>query len=146
MKVLLTQDVARVGKRGDVHDVKDGFARNYLLRLGLARAADNASVAVVKQKADAEDQKQRVKSATLREYQATLPKVHIVLKKKANDKGQLFAGIHAGDIAEKLNAQGFKLIKENMVRCSLLKKVGEYCVDIDIDGAVVPMRVIIQAL
>ena len=145
MKVLLVKDVVRVGKRGDVLEVKDGFGRNFLIRQGLARVADVSAIRDARERVVSQQKKHDAKINAYRDSQAQLAEIHLVFHRKANDKGHLFAGIHQGDIAKALHSKGFDFIEERMVHWRLLKTVGEHTGEIALGGSNVLIHVTIEA-
>src|SRR3989344_748403 len=100
MKVVLTKDVVRLGQRGAIVEVKDGFGRNFLIRQGLARQAVASDADILeRQKANIADKKE-VEAQTLKEYKKRLSETQLVFSRKANEAGHLFAGIYVDDILE----------------------------------------------
>ena len=102
MKVILLDDVEGVGKRGEAHDVRDGFGRNFLVPRGFAipatrgnikKVQEQAKVIVGKREKDAEDRGAIVK----RRLEETPP---VIIKKKAGVDGKLFGSVTAKDVAE----------------------------------------------
>ncbi len=98
MKVILLKDVAKIGRRGDIKDVSDGYANNMLIRKGLAAPA----TATVVEKAARQTQEMRNKEDRLRKlygkYKEDLEKRTFGIKVKVGDKGQIFGGVHEKDI------------------------------------------------
>lgn len=109
MRLLLLEDVRKLGHIGDVVDVRSGYARNYLLPQRLATEPTEENIAAIenrKRQAAAE------RAARLRQYQdlvAQLVDVSITIEAAANPEGTLYGGIHERDIAEALQKQGFPI-------------------------------------
>ncbi|MGD0695201.1 MAG: 50S ribosomal protein L9 [Terriglobia bacterium] len=130
MDVILLQDIDKLGNRGQIVKVADGYGRNYLLPKKIALEAnpqnrkwvDQQRVRFLKQeakeKADAED------LAKLMEG------VAVAIKRKAGEQGTLFGSVTAIDVAEGLAAQGYKIDKRKIQLDNPLKVLGEYDVPV----------------
>ena len=102
MKIILLQDVAKVGRKHEVKDVNDGFARNFLINTGKATVATPANIAKInalKKNTIISAEHGEKNFELLAEKLKDLP---IMIKAKANPAGHLFAGLHEGDIATKI--------------------------------------------
>ncbi|MEG2983922.1 MAG: 50S ribosomal protein L9 [Peptostreptococcaceae bacterium] len=105
MKVILLKDVKGTGKKGEMKEVSDGYARNFLLPKKLAVAADNTAVKELNEK----NKSQEIK--TQKEYEAAvelgkkMEEMNVVIYSKAGDGGRLFGSITSKDIAEQLKKQ-----------------------------------------
>lgn len=105
MKVVLKQDVKTIGKKDELHEVSDGYARNYLFPRKLAVPADTTAINEVKSKAAA---LQHHADELLAEAKATAAKINkqtVVIKAKAGQGGRLFGAVTAKDVAAALSAQ-----------------------------------------
>lgn len=133
MKVLLFDDVESLGWLGDVVDVKDGYARNYLLPQGIAGVPTEANTRSL-----ADEKARRAEQRKL-EYQeketlvAGVEGAEVVLASKANEFGHLFGSVAEHDIADNLRQQGFT-IKDSMVQMPSghIKEVGTYTITLRI--------------
>ncbi|MDK2798787.1 MAG: large subunit ribosomal protein [Clostridiales bacterium] len=105
MKVILQADVKGQGKKGDLVNVSDGYARNYLIPKGLAVEATNANVNVMKMQKAAQAFKKEKELAQAKELAQKLSKVTVTIKAKAGENGKLFGSITSKDIAETLKSQ-----------------------------------------
>lgn len=133
MKVVLTQDVKTIGKKDEMHDVSDGYARNFLLPRGLAIVADAAAINVVKTKADANAHHAAEELANAKSLAAKLDGQRVTLKAKAGKGGRLFGSITAKDIAVALTQLvGAEVDKRKVVLDSDIKAFGTYEVDVKI--------------
>jgi len=124
MQVLLRKDVERLGKMGELVDVKTGHARNYLLPQGLAvtvTAGNMRRVEIEKRKAEEARQAQDQELAALAERLKT---ASITIAAKANEEGNLFGSVPAAQIAEMLQSEGYK-VEEKMIQLEEpIKEVG----------------------
>src|SRR4030042_34361 len=112
VKVLLCEDVKKLGWFGDIVEVNQGYARNYLLPQGLARIATKDNIkSLAKEKAVRAEQ--RIKEVNrLAEIAKKVEGAVAVLAAKANEQGVLFGSITAGNIAKNLRGQGFEVADE----------------------------------
>lgn len=128
MKVLLCEDVEKLGWLGDVVEVKAGYARNYLLPCGLARVATEANIrAIADEKAKRAEQRIKEK-ARLAEAAKAVDGAEAVLAAKANEQGYLFGSITARQIATNLRDQGFEVADEIVDLPEHIKQVGTHAV------------------
>jgi large subunit ribosomal protein L9 len=101
MKVILLKDIAKLGKRGEVKEVADGYAINVLVKKEMASLATPQELAKWKQKDDAVRHKKELAASTFLQLVDSLRKSHVVISgRKHDDKGQLFAAIRDVDIAD----------------------------------------------
>ncbi len=101
MKVILLKDLAKLGKRGEVKEVADGYAVNVLIKKGDALQATPSELSKWKAKEDAKKHKKELESNTfVRLIDALRQKKLVIKNKKHDEKGQLFASVKAEDIAD----------------------------------------------
>lgn len=137
MQVLLRQDVERLGQIGDVVDVKPGYARNCLLPQGKAvplSAGNLRRVEILKRRAEEAGREREHELAGLAE---SLSAVSITIAAKANEEGHLFGSVSAAQIAEVLQAEGYK-VEEKMIQLpEPLKELGVIDVPVQVTPEVV---------
>jgi len=128
MKVLLCEDVKKLGWFGDVVEVSEGYARNYLLPQGLAKVAiDDSIKAIAKEKAKRAEQ--RIKELSrLGEAAKAVEGAEAVLAARANEQGVLFGSISASQIAANLREQGFEVADEVVQLPHHIKQVATHSV------------------
>lgn len=126
MKVILLQDVKALGKKGDLKDVADGYARNFLFVRGLAVPADSGNI----NKRNHEiriRQDQASKALAVAERQAkALADSKIVVYAKAGEGGRLFGSVTNGDLAKALAEMGYKIDRKKIEISEQIKSLGEY--------------------
>lgn len=143
MRVILTENVEKLGKKGDIVEVKDGFARNYLIPRRLAVIATESEVRKwqkIKEKIIKEEERQK------KELEAIIEKIkgtQIQLKRKASAKGILFGSVSKKDILKELSGLGYN-INEDWVEEIHLKEVGEFDIELKIKNYKVPIKVKIE--
>ncbi len=138
MKVLLKQDVKSIGKKDEIHEVSDGYARNYLFPRKLAISADAGAISMVKDKAAAKSHHEQEALAAAKELCAKIDGKTVTITAKAGQGGKLFGAITSKDIAEHVTkAYGVQVDKRKVVLDSDIKSYGIYNVDIKIHVGVV---------
>ena len=126
MKVLLCQDVEKLGWYGEVVDVKSGYARNYLLPYGLATAPTEDKISAMAEERARRAEERQLVLDQLKTVAESVEGAEVVIAAKANEVGHLFGSVAESDIAENLRDQGFE-IKESMVALGAhIKEVGTH--------------------
>lgn len=105
MKVILLKDVKGTGKKGEMKEVSDGYARNFLLPKKLAVQADNTAVKELNEKKKSEEIKSQKEYEAAVEQGKKMEEMNVVIYSKAGDGGRLFGSITSKDIAEQLKKQ-----------------------------------------
>ncbi|MDD4599704.1 50S ribosomal protein L9 [bioreactor metagenome] len=133
MKVILQQEVKKLGKKGEIIEVSEGYARNYLLPQKLAIPATNSNVNAVKLHKEAESRKQQRVLDEAKMLAAQLGKVEITIPVKMGEGGKLFGSVTAKDIAEALLAEHkLEMDKRKIELKDSIKALGTYTVTIKI--------------
>ena len=132
MEVILKEDVNKLGHRGDVIKVADGYGRNYLLPGKLAIEATPANKAVIEQMKGSAIRKAATEKTQAEALSATLSAVELVFERKVGENDHLFGSVTSGDIAHELEAQGFTIDRRKISLEEPLKQMGEYHVPIKI--------------
>ena len=130
MEVILKEDVNKLGHRGDVVRVADGYGRNYLLPGKLAIEATAANKVVIEQMKTSALRKSASEKAGAEEFGGKLNEAVLTFERKAGENGQLFGSVTSSDIAQQLEAQGFEIDRRKIHLDEPLKTVGEFHVPI----------------
>ena len=131
MKVILLQDIKSVGKKGQVLDAADGYARNYLLPKKLAVIADATNMNELKTKQDANKYKKDMSLANAKELSEKMKNYELVFKIKAGENGKTFGSGTAKDIADELNKKYFvEVDKKKVCLNDAIKSLGIYNIEI----------------
>ena len=131
MKVILTQDVKAQGKKGQLINVSDGYARNFLLPKGLAVEADAGAMNDLKNKESARLHKIELEKQAASETAKKLETVTVKLQAKAGADGRLYGSVTSLDIAEELEKQhGIKVDKRKIQLSDPLKTFGVHTVSV----------------
>ena len=128
MKVILLDDVAKVGRRGEVRDVSDGFARNFLIpkKLALTATAGNLKGLVHIQKQQ-EAKADRVK-ADAESLRAKIEALVYEERRQASEEGKLFGSVTSQDIADFLGTRGIPMERKRITLDEPIKALGEFSV------------------
>ncbi|HUN85796.1 MAG TPA: 50S ribosomal protein L9 [Terracidiphilus sp.] len=148
MEVILKEDVANLGHRGDVVKVADGYGRNFLLPRKLALQATLANKAVIEQMKAAAARRSATEKAQAEELVKTLDTVALSFTRKSGENGQLFGSVTSADIAGGLQAKGFEVDRRKIQLTDPLKGLGEYTVAIKLHREVtahVKVQVVAEA-
>jgi len=126
MEVILKEDVANLGHRGDVVKVADGYGRNFLLPRKLALQATVANKAVVDQMKAAAARRSATEKVQAEELLAKLQPVALTFTRKSGDHGQLFGSVTSADIAAELETKGFDVDRRKIQLAEPLKALGNF--------------------
>ncbi len=130
MEVILKEDVANLGHRGDVVKVADGYGRNYLLPRKLALQATEANKAVIEQMKAAAARRSAAEKAQAEELVAKLEPVALSFTRKAGEQGHLFGSVTSADIAAELATKGFDVDRRKIQLAEPLKSLGDFTVGV----------------
>lgn len=131
MKLVLLSDVKALGKRGDVVDVADGYARNFLLPRKLAGEADKGALAQLEAQHKARERRDAQELADARELATRIESAKLVVKAKAGENGKLFGAVTNADVASALAAALSVAVDKHKIGLSgQIKALGSYPVEI----------------
>ena len=132
MKVILLRDITKLGQRGSIADVSDGYAINVLIKKGDAIQATPAELQKWRQKEESKKHKQELVTSTFAQLIDKIRKEKVVITgKKADAKGQLFAQIKEIDIADAIfKATNFSIDPKQVIISSHIKSLGNYEVEL----------------
>ncbi len=132
MEVILIEDVKKLGSEGEVVDVADGYARNYLFPKGLAVEATKGKKKQIKHRKKKRKRKEEEKISEAKEMAAKLEKEKFTFPVKAGEQGRLFGSVTSKDIAEKVNGVGFEIDKKEIDLDENIKELGVHKVPVKI--------------
>ena len=130
MEVILKEDVNKLGHRGDVVKVADGYGRNFLLPGKLAIEANAANKAVIEQMKGSAIRKSAKEKVEAEQLATQLSAVELVFERKVGEHDHLFGSVTSGDIAHELELKGFKIDRRKISLEDPLKTIGEYHVPV----------------
>ncbi|MBN1818019.1 MAG: 50S ribosomal protein L9 [Sedimentisphaerales bacterium] len=126
MKLLLCEDVEKLGYLGDIVEVKNGYARNFLLPQGLAMVPNEANIrSLAEEKAKRAEQRKLARTQLEKAAQA-VEGAEAVIAAKANEQGHLFGSVSEKQIADNLRAQGFDIADRMVHLGGHIKEVGTH--------------------
>jgi large subunit ribosomal protein L9 len=128
MKVLLCEDIQKLGWLGDVVEVSEGYARNYLLPQGLAKVATQASIRAIAEEKAKRAELRKLEGKRREEAAKAVEGAEAVVAAKANEQGYLFGSVTAHQIAANLRSQGFEVADEIVQLHEHIKQVGTHAV------------------
>lgn len=126
MEIILQEDVEKLGTRGQVVNVKEGYARNYLLPRKLAIVADASNMKRLEKMRAAFAKKEATERESAQKQAEQLSAVALKLSRKAGENEQLFGSVTAGDVADALKAQGYEIDKRKIQLDVPIKTIGEF--------------------
>lgn len=129
MKVLLTQDVKALGKKGELIDVNEGYARNFLVKKGLALIATPQVVNEYIQKQKANEHRLEVEKAEARALCTSLNNVTVKVAIACGEAGKLFGSVSSKEISDALISAGFAVDKRQIVMKEHIKQLGIFQVE-----------------
>lgn len=127
MKVIFNADVKGQGKKGELKEVSDGYARNYLLPRKIATEATTDNINTLKLKEKARQAQMAAERAQAEEYAKKLGEITVTVKAKAGAGGKLFGAITSQEISDSLKAQhGIEIEKNKIVQAEPIKAYGAF--------------------
>ena len=143
MKVILKSDVKKIGKKDEVVNVSDGYARNFLFTRGLAIEATQGNLAQLNIKKKSIQFKKDVEKDEAKETAEKINKITLKVKVKAGEKGKVFGGVSSKEIAERLEKEyQIKVDKKKIVLKDSIKTLGITTVNIKLyEGVIAKLKV-----
>lgn len=143
MKVVLNQDIKGVGKKLQVVEVSEGYARNFLLPKKLASIADNKNLNEAKNKKEAADYKKQVELEAANKQKEKIEKTYIQFKEKQGAGGKLFGSVTEKEIASKIKEKfDIEVNKKKIVLKDPIKQLGSYTADVKLyEGVVAKLKI-----
>lgn len=133
MKVILIQDVKDVGKKYEVREVKDGFAKNFLFPQKLAKPATEENLAWLEKQKEKIAKKAEEELKKTQELASQIDGQEIIFSVKVGREGELFESITPQKIAEKLKQLGFQVKKQQIDLAQPIKELGEFPIKIKLE-------------
>lgn len=133
MRVILLKDVKDVGKKYEVKEVKEGYARNFLFPRDLAKPATPEALEWLAMQKEIESAKAEEELKEIQDFASNIDGQEVTLSVKIGDEGQLFESVSAQKIAEKLKEIGFEVKKSQIVLSDPIKELGEFPVKVKLE-------------
>lgn len=145
MKVILQDDIKNLGDAGDVKDVSDGYARNFLLPKKLVIPFTNSSKAAIDHQNYIIKVKKEKRKKSSAEIAEQLQQLTLTLKAKVGDSEKLFGSITSMDISDALSEQGFAVDKRKIELPDPIKTLGDHTVTVKLDeGVQASLKVVVE--
>lgn len=132
MKVILNADVKGQGKKGDIIEVSDGYARNFLIKKNLASEATAGAINEANQQKAAELKRKQAEKEEADKTAKALSGKEIIVTVKCGNNGKIFGSVTSKEISEELLKYGFDIDKKKIVLKEPLKSVGLYDVEVKV--------------
>ena len=148
MKVILKQDIKGVGKKDEVINANDGYARNYLFPKNLAVEANNENMTKLKAKQEATSYKKSQEKEEAQKQAEKMKQITLTLKVKAGENGKIFGGITAKEIADNLKTQyGMDIDKKKIALSETIKTLGRFVIEIKLyEGVIGKLNLNIESM
>lgn len=145
MEVILKEDVHKLGSRGDVVKVADGYGRNYLLPRKLAIEATKANRAVIEQMKAAAVRRSAREKADAEALSTEFNNLSLTFQRRSGEHDQLFGSVTSGDIAAEMEKKGFNVDRRKIQLHEPLKSLGEFTIPVKLHKDVTAhVRVLIE--
>lgn len=146
MKVILKQDVKGTGKKGDLVEVSDGYARNFLLKKGLAEIATASGINEITQRRVAEEYHRAEYIKAQKELASKLQGQEVTVAIKAGENGKVFGSVTTAHIASALSAAGYDIDKKRISLKENIKNVGDFEAEVRLmEGVISKIKVKVVA-
>src|SRR5206468_5067136 len=145
MEVILKEDVAKLGSRGDVVKVAEGYGRNFLLPRKLAIEASTGNKKVIEQMRAAAVRRSAKEKSQAEELSKQFDGLSVSFTRRSGEQDQLFGSVTSGDIAESLSKKGFDIDRRKIQLHEPLKTLGEFSVPVKLHKDVTThLKVVIE--
>ena len=133
MQIILLENILKLGKIGDLVEVKNGYGRNFLLKTGKALRADKENIALVNKKKDELNKKNEEAKKTFKEIAAKINKKTLTFSKEAKDNGELFGSIKPKEVSNSFLTNMKVEINPSQIDLKQeINKIGTYKIDINL--------------
>ena len=142
MKVILLSDVKGIGRKDEIINANDGYARNFLLPKGLAVEANNSNLSKLKAKQDSKAYKKEEDKKEALKIKDQIEKITLKIEVKAGENGKIFGGVTSKEISDKLKAQNnIEVDKKKIELKETIKTVGNFTVTLKLfEGVVAKLK------
>ena len=130
MELILRDDVEKLGRRGEIVKVKDGFARNFLLPRGLGMPVTAANKAMIEKERKAHQARLAKEKSEFEQLAARVATLRFIAPRKVGENDVLYGSVTSGDVAEFLKAKGIEIDKRKVQLEEPIKKLGEHEVQV----------------
>jgi len=144
MKVLLIKDVPKLGKKGEIKEVKEGYGRNYLIAKGFAKLATKEVIKEWEEEQKKLQEEKEKEIQKLNKLKEEIEKLTITITKKLGNNGHLYGAVTKEDIASSLKEKNIEIDKK-LIDAKNIKSLGEHIVDIKLGhGIHAKLKIIVE--
>ena len=136
MRIILTQDIRKLGSIGDIVNVKDGYARNFLLPRSMAVTANEANKAELEHQKRLLERKSAKQLAEHKKLASNIEKVSVTISKRAGEDEKIFGTVTPQELSNSLGDAGIEVDKRDIFLTESVKKVGVYSADVKLHSKV----------
>jgi len=130
MRIILLQDIENLGKKYEIKDIKDGYARNFLIPKGLVKIATKETLKWLEEQKEIEEKMAGEELKEIQKLASEIDGAEVIIPVKVGEAGQLFEKIPSQKISEKLKELGFKIKKEQIDLVEPIGELGEFPVKV----------------
>lgn len=130
MQVILLKDVDKIGKKFEVKEVKDGYARNFLIPQGLAKQATKEAITWLEMQKEIEEKKAGESLKKIQDVASAIDDQEVLIQVQVGEEDQLFESVTSQKISDKLKELGFDIKKSQIELSQPIKEIGEFPVKI----------------
>ncbi len=147
MKVILKADIKGVGKKDEVINASDGYARNYLFPRGLADEANNENMSKLKSRNESVAYKKETDRKNAQDLANKIEKIKLKMVVKAGENGKIFGGVTSKEIAEALKSEyKIEIDKKKIILNETIKNIGNFTVEIKLyEGVIAKLKLNVVA-
>lgn len=146
MKVILLNDVAKLGRKYEIKEVRSGYAQNYLIPKRQAELATGARLQQLEKLQKKAEEERKVQEELLAKDFEAIENTRVTISRKVNEQGHLFEGVHVHEIVVALAEQAKINLSESMIKLGgTIKSAGEHKVDVEVLDKKGALKVIIEA-
>jgi large subunit ribosomal protein L9 len=136
MQIILLNDVEHLGEKGEVHEVADGYGRNYLIPQGLARVATGGAVRQLRDEQQQQARREAAEKEQAEELKDDLEDMQVVFTAKVGEDNRIFGTVTTQQIAVELSNRGFDIDRRDIELDGEIREVGAYTATIDLQYGV----------
>ena len=147
MKVILTQDIKGVGKKDEIINANDGYARNFLFHKKMAVEANKQNMSLLQGRKDSANFKKEQDKEKANELKDKISKIMLTIKVKSGENGKIFGGVTAKEIAENLKKEySIEIDKKKVLLPETIKNLGTFTVEIKLyEGIIAKLKLNVVA-
>ncbi len=132
MRIILLESIENLGRKGEIVNVKDGYARNYLIPKGFAIKVTESNIKMIQEKQKKLEKEREKEIKTVEDLKNRIESLKLTFYKRAGEEDVLFGSVTSAEIEEKLKEEGIEIDKKKIVIKEPIKKLGEHEVEVKV--------------